>query len=179
MGRPMVESFSAEGLNIDRSSLSNIVIAQTKYMFTGVMNLRTKTIYLASLGPPEEAKDDHYGTKMPMNQVASLSIPEPTLIVAQPFDPTLLGAVERAIRFFLYLLGFMALMSLIGLVPTVAIFVVVFMRLEGPERWPLVIGYAACLVFAISFVFDWLMSIPWPPTLLGHLFPALKFIPSV
>jgi ribosome recycling factor len=30
--------------------------------------------------------------------VASLSIPEPTLIVAQPFDPTLMSAVEKAIR---------------------------------------------------------------------------------
>jgi ribosome recycling factor len=39
-----------------------------------------------------------YGTTMPINQVASLSIPEPTLIVAQPFDPTLLGAVEKAIQ---------------------------------------------------------------------------------
>ena len=36
-----------------------------------------------------------YGTLMPLNQVASLSIPEPTLIVAQPFDPSLLGAIER------------------------------------------------------------------------------------
>ena len=39
-----------------------------------------------------------YGASMPVNQVASLSIPEPTLIVAQPFDPSLLGAVEKAIR---------------------------------------------------------------------------------
>jgi len=39
-----------------------------------------------------------YGTKVPMNQVATLSIPEPTLIVAQPFDPSLLAALERAIR---------------------------------------------------------------------------------
>jgi ribosome recycling factor len=39
-----------------------------------------------------------YGAKVPLNQVAGLSIPEPTLIVAQPFDPTLLGAVEKAIR---------------------------------------------------------------------------------
>jgi TctA family transporter len=86
---------------------------------------------------------------------------------------------ERALRFFLYLIGFMGLMAMIGLVPTVAIFVIAFMRLEGPERWPLVLTYAASLVVAISVVFDWLMSIPWPPTLLGHLFPALKFIPSV
>jgi len=39
-----------------------------------------------------------YGSSMPLNQVASLSIPEPTLIVAQPFDPSLMGAIEKAIR---------------------------------------------------------------------------------
>ncbi len=41
---------------------------------------------------------DAYGSSMPLNQVASLSIPEPTLIVAQPFDPSLMAAVEKAIR---------------------------------------------------------------------------------
>jgi ribosome recycling factor len=39
-----------------------------------------------------------YGAKMPLNQLAGLSIPEPTLIVAQPFDQSLLGAIEKAIR---------------------------------------------------------------------------------
>src|SRR4029079_13809261 len=39
-----------------------------------------------------------YVSAMPLNQVASLSIPEPTLIVAQPFDPSLMAAVEKAIR---------------------------------------------------------------------------------
>ena len=39
-----------------------------------------------------------YGSHMPLNQVASLSIPEPTLIVAQPFDPSVMGAIEKAIR---------------------------------------------------------------------------------
>lgn len=39
-----------------------------------------------------------YGTTMPLNQVASLSIPDPTTIVAQPFDPSLIGAIEKAIR---------------------------------------------------------------------------------
>jgi ribosome recycling factor len=41
---------------------------------------------------------DAYGSHMPINQVASLSVPEPTLIVAQPFDPSLMAAVEKAIR---------------------------------------------------------------------------------
>jgi len=39
-----------------------------------------------------------YGARMPINQLAGLSIPEPTLIVAQPFDPTTLAAIEKAIR---------------------------------------------------------------------------------
>ena len=39
-----------------------------------------------------------YGSHMPINQVASLSIPEPTMIIAQPFDPSLMSAIEKAIR---------------------------------------------------------------------------------
>lgn len=39
-----------------------------------------------------------YGSKMPINQVASLSVPEPALIVAQPFDPSVIKQLEKAIR---------------------------------------------------------------------------------
>jgi ribosome recycling factor len=39
-----------------------------------------------------------YGGKMPINQVATLSVPEPSMIIAQPFDPSVMGAIERAIR---------------------------------------------------------------------------------
>lgn len=39
-----------------------------------------------------------YGASMPVNQVAQLSIPEPTMILAQPFDPSLISAIEKAIR---------------------------------------------------------------------------------
>ncbi len=41
---------------------------------------------------------DAYGSRMPLNQVATLSVPDPMSIVAQPFDPSLLGAIEKAIR---------------------------------------------------------------------------------
>ena len=41
---------------------------------------------------------DAYGASMPLNQVASLSVPEPALIVAQPFDPSLTAAIERGIQ---------------------------------------------------------------------------------
>src|SRR5262245_21894377 len=39
-----------------------------------------------------------YGSKMPINQVATMSIPEPAMIVAQPFDPSIMAALERAVR---------------------------------------------------------------------------------
>lgn len=38
-----------------------------------------------------------YGTEMPMNQVATISVPEPRLVVIQPWDKSNLGEVEKAI----------------------------------------------------------------------------------
>jgi ribosome recycling factor len=52
----------------------------------------------ASTGLLENLHVEAYGAKMPLNQVASLSIPEPSLIVAQPFDPSLMAVIEKAIR---------------------------------------------------------------------------------
>lgn len=40
---------------------------------------------------------DAYGSKMPLNQVATVSTPESSLLVVQPFDKTLIGDIERAI----------------------------------------------------------------------------------
>jgi TctA family transporter len=87
--------------------------------------------------------------------------------------------ILRAAWFFGYLIGFMAVMAVIGLIPTVAVFVVFFMRYEARERWTLVIPYAVILVVFIWFAFDYFMAVPWPPTLIGQWFPALKAIPSV
>jgi len=39
-----------------------------------------------------------YGSLVPLNQVAQLSIPEPTMILAQPFDPSMIKAVEKGIQ---------------------------------------------------------------------------------
>jgi ribosome recycling factor len=39
-----------------------------------------------------------YGSPMPLNQLANMSVPDPTLIVAQPFDPSTIGAIEKAIQ---------------------------------------------------------------------------------
>ncbi len=41
---------------------------------------------------------DYYGTPTPLNQLGNLSVPEPTLIAIQPWDPSVLPAIEKAIR---------------------------------------------------------------------------------
>lgn len=51
----------------------------------------------ASLALVEGIRVDSYGTKMPLNQVATMTIPESRLIVIQPWDPQVLGAIEKAI----------------------------------------------------------------------------------
>jgi len=40
---------------------------------------------------------DYYGTKSPLNQLAALSAPESRLLVVQPYDKSVMGAIEKAI----------------------------------------------------------------------------------
>ncbi len=41
---------------------------------------------------------EYYGTKTPLNQLGSLSVPESTLIVVQPYDKSVIAAIEKAIK---------------------------------------------------------------------------------
>jgi ribosome recycling factor len=52
----------------------------------------------ASLSMLDGVVVPYYGTDTPLNQVASLSIPESSMIVAQPWDRSVIPAVEKAIR---------------------------------------------------------------------------------
>lgn len=45
----------------------------------------------------ESIKVDYYGSHLPLNQMATISIPEPRLIIIQPWDKTALSSVEKAI----------------------------------------------------------------------------------
>jgi ribosome recycling factor len=52
----------------------------------------------ASTAIVERLAVDYYGTSTPLNQLASISIPEPHQIVIQPWDRGVLGAIEKAIQ---------------------------------------------------------------------------------
>jgi len=52
----------------------------------------------ASVSLLEPVRVNYYGTPTPLNQVASLHVPEASLIVVQPWDMSQIGAIEKAIR---------------------------------------------------------------------------------
>ncbi len=49
----------------------------------------------ASLAILDDIKVDYYGAPTPLGGVASLSVPEPRMIIVKPWDPSMLGAIER------------------------------------------------------------------------------------
>ena len=52
----------------------------------------------ASVAIFDNLRVDYYGTPTPLNQVANLHVPEPTLITIQPWDVSQIGTIEKAIR---------------------------------------------------------------------------------
>ncbi|HTQ57613.1 MAG TPA: ribosome recycling factor [Bryobacteraceae bacterium] len=52
----------------------------------------------ATLSLLDHIRVDYYGTPSPLNQVATLHVPEPSLITIQPWDVSQIGPIEKAIR---------------------------------------------------------------------------------
>ena len=52
----------------------------------------------ASVSLLDNVRADYYGTATPLNQLATLHVPEPTLITVQPWDVSQIGVIEKAIR---------------------------------------------------------------------------------
>ena len=80
------------GLHAEVKKRMDGAIDHVRHELAGV---RTGRASIAILDP---VHIEAYGSRMPLNQVATLSIPDPMTIVAQPFDPSLLGTIEKAIR---------------------------------------------------------------------------------
>ncbi len=65
---------------------------------TVLRELGTMRTGRASLSMLDTVRVDYYGTPTPLNQVGNLAVPDPTLITLQPWDPSLLPPIEKAIR---------------------------------------------------------------------------------
>lgn len=71
-------------------------------MKKSVASLNTEYLALrtgrASAAIFDKVKVDYYGQETPLNQVASVSVPEARLVVIQPWDKGVLSAIEKAIQ---------------------------------------------------------------------------------
>lgn len=88
---------------IEENMSVDIVTKETKPKMNAVVedfrrklaNVRTGR---ATVGILDGVTVDYYGTPTPLNQMASVSVPEPQLLVVQPWDATQLGEIEKAIN---------------------------------------------------------------------------------
>ncbi|HEX9045253.1 MAG TPA: ribosome recycling factor [Candidatus Limnocylindrales bacterium] len=92
---------SAEVLTSAEHKMARAVEAMERD-FQGIRTGRASTALV------ERLHVEYYGTSTPLNQLAGISVPEPHQIVIQPWDRSVLGAIEKAI-----------LKSDIGLMPNV------------------------------------------------------------
>lgn len=133
-----------------------------------------------------------------LNEAFSRTVLANRLRDAGPKDPSVRSAYElhmdtesdfeelsrgrvlaRALTFIGYIVGFVISIRLIGYIPSVPLFFIVFMLVEGEKNRTAVLIQAAVATALMIFLFDQTMHIPWPRSLLGELVPALRVIPSV
>ena len=87
--------------------------------------------------------------------------------------------ITRGLIFFGWMVGFMVSMAAIGLIPTVPLFIVALMRVEGREPWTIVLPMAILMTLFVWLLFDQMLAIPWPGSYLGDVLPWWKAnIPS-
>jgi ribosome recycling factor len=87
-----MDASDLKGIYAESTKRMTVALDHVKHELAGVRTGRASVTILD--GVHVEA----YGSRMPLNQLAGLSVPEPSLIVAQPFDPSQLKAIESAIR---------------------------------------------------------------------------------
>ena len=82
--------------------IKNIINDARKRMDSAVEDSRKKLATVrtgrASVSLLDNVMVDYYGTDMPLNQVGTIHAPESTMLTVQPFDPTQLANIEKAIR---------------------------------------------------------------------------------
>ena len=84
---------------------------------------------------------------------------------------------KRVVVYFAWLLFFFGAAAVVGLLPAMFLFLVGYIRFEGKESWFTTLSVSVP-IWAMSYLlFHYVLVIPWPQSLLGDVFPALRSIP--
>jgi len=87
-----MDATDLKGLHAAVNTRMRAALDHLLHEFAGVRTGRASVTIL------DGVQVEAYGSKLPLNQVAGLSVPEPTMIVAQPFDPSQIAEIEKAVR---------------------------------------------------------------------------------
>src|SRR5438067_12833492 len=87
-----MEGDDLKGSMAEGNTGMSVAVEHVRHELSGVRTGRASVTIL------DTVHVEAYGARMPLNQLAGLSVPEPSLIVAQPFDPSQLSTIEKAIR---------------------------------------------------------------------------------
>lgn len=83
---------SAKEIEAQARTRMDKVLSDLQHEMAGVRTGR------ASVNLLDNVKADYYGTATPLSQMATLHVPEPSMITVQPWDVSQIGAIEKAIR---------------------------------------------------------------------------------
>ena len=83
-------------------------------------------------------------------------------------------AVRRAAEFFGWLIGLVALAAVIGFIPAIGVFVLIYMGFGFREPLPRAVVFGVAMTLFCYIVFDRGLSVPWPQAVLGDWMPALR-----
>ena len=101
----------------------------------------------------------------------------PHMDIKSDFDGIATGVIARRGSIFLaWLVGFLVAVSLICVLPPVLAFVVLYMRLEGRERWAPVLPTALTITILAYILFDHMLAMVWPQTPVGGWRPGLRAV---
>ncbi|HMD18692.1 MAG TPA: ribosome recycling factor [Alloacidobacterium sp.] len=77
---------------------SQLKVRMEKAVHDFQANLASTRTGRASVGMLDQVKVDYYGTHTPINQLAQVTTPDANMIVIQPWDASVLGEIEKALR---------------------------------------------------------------------------------
>src|SRR6516164_4251549 len=83
---------NVKSVETNAKSRMDKVLSDLQHNMAGIRTGRASVALLDSV------RVDYYGTPTPLNQVATLHVPEPSMITVQPWDVSQIGPIEKAIR---------------------------------------------------------------------------------